>query len=235
MTFNLASANRFIFAPASQLVFGFWIIFLTNSNGLPDPIAIHWGLSGRADGFMPRAGYWLLTTLTLFVPWAVQVAVYLAKRKSPLTRGFLDFVFALVYWLMFFIMFSVTIIQTSVASGFQSTFPAVLVGLLFCLIPLSLWFGLAFPEIELGQDLVVKMRGLRVLSIPVGELAGVETTRLSSWKYGGLGVRAAGKTLAFIPSKGEGVLFTLRSGEQLAIRCHEAEQVANEARTKLAG
>jgi hypothetical protein len=63
----------------------------------------------------------------------------------------------------------------------------------------------------------------------------VETASMSSWSFGGLGIRVSGKTLAFIPSKGEGVVFSLRSGEKVAVRSKQAAEVATAAQAKLGG
>jgi hypothetical protein len=106
---------------------------------------------------------------------------------------------------------------------------------LLILIPFSLWLSLAFPSIELGNELVVRLRGIKILSVPLREIQAVETTSMSAWNFGGLGIRVSGKTLAFIPNKGEGVVFSLHSGEKIAVRSQQASEVANRALTKLGG
>jgi hypothetical protein len=67
------------------------------------------------------------------------------------------------------------------------------------------------------------------------EIKAVETAPMSPWNFGGLGIRASGKTLAFIPSKGEGVVFTLNSGEKIAVRSNQASAVATSTFAKLGG
>jgi hypothetical protein len=94
---------------------------------------------------------------------------------------------------------------------------------------------LAFPSIELGNELVVRLRGIKVLSVPMKEVIAVESASMSSWNFGGLGIRVSGKTLAFIPSKGEGVVFSLRTGEKIAVRSKEASEVLTLALAKLGG
>jgi hypothetical protein len=67
------------------------------------------------------------------------------------------------------------------------------------------------------------------------DVLGVETASMSSWNFGGLGIRVSGKTLAFIPSKGEGVVFSLHTGEKIAVRSKQASEVLKLALAKLGG
>jgi hypothetical protein len=106
---------------------------------------------------------------------------------------------------------------------------------LLVLIPLSLWFSLAFPSIEIGNELVVRLRGITVLRVPTKDVQTVETASMNAWNYGGLGIRVSGKSLAFIPSKGEGVVFSLHTGEKIAVRSKQASEVLKLALAKLGG
>jgi hypothetical protein len=132
-------------------------------------------------------------------------------------------------------MFSATASQVGLLDSAQSTFPVSLMVFLLILIPISLWFSLAFPSIELGNEIVVRLRGIKVLSVPMKEVIAVESASMSSWNFGGLGIRVSGKTLAFIPSKGEGVVFSLRTGEKIAVRSKQASEVLTLALAKLGG
>jgi hypothetical protein len=72
----------------------------------------------------------------------------------------------------------------------------------------------------MGSELIVRLRGVKVLSVPMIDVVKVEKSKLYPWNMGGLGIRASGNTLAFMPSKGDGIVFTLRSGEKIAVRSH---------------
>jgi hypothetical protein len=137
--------------------------------------------------------------------------------------------------MLFVIMFSATASQVGLFDSAQSTFPVSLMVFLLILIPISLWFSLAFPSIELGNEIVVRLRGIKVLSVPMKEVIAVETASMNAWNYGGLGIRVSGKTLAFIPSKGEGVVFSLHTGEKIAVRSKQASEVLKLALAKLGG
>lgn len=235
MQFSFTSLNRFFLTPLSAAAFLGWVYFLISSSSLPDPVAIHWGISGQADGFVSRDSYMLVVAPAILIPWVLQALFYVLKKKSPLIQKFIGGVLSIIYWMLFVIMLSATATQIGDSSAAQSSFPISLIVFLLVLIPFSLWFSLAFPSIELGSDVVVKLRGIKVLSIPMEEIQDVETTAMTPWNFGGLGLRVSGKTLAFIPSKGEGVVFSLRSGEKVAVRSNQASEVATSALSKLGG
>jgi hypothetical protein len=212
-----------------------WVLFLIASGALPEPVAIHWGITGQADGFISRDSYLLVVAPAILIPIALQVLFYWLQRKSPLIRKFMAGVFSIIYWMLFVIMFSATTTQVGSLDSSQSSFPASMIVLLLVLIPLSLWFSLAFPSIEIGKELVVRLRGVKVLSVPMKDVETVETASMNSWNFGGLGIRVSGRTLAFIPSKGEGVVFSLHTGEKIAVRSKQASEVSRLALAKLGG
>jgi hypothetical protein len=235
MQLSFSRINRILLTPASAIVFLGWVYFLVSSAALPDPVAIHWGLSGQADGFISRDSYLLVVVPAILIPWMLQVLFYLLQKNVPLIRKFITAVLSIIYWMLFAIMFSATASQVGLFDELQSNFPFFLIAILLILIPISLWFSLAFPSIELGNQLVVRLRGIKVLSIPMKSVISVETASMSSWNYGGLGIRVSGKTLAFIPSKGEGVVFSLKTGEKIAVRSKQASEVLTLALAKLGG
>jgi len=235
MQLSFLRALRVFLIPASAALFLSWVWFLIGSGGLPDPVAIHWGLSGQADGFLARDSYLLVVAPAILIPLMLQVLFYVLQKNVPLIRRFVAVVLSVVYWMLLLIMFFATISQVGLLDAGQSTFPVLLLAVLLILIPVSLWFSLAFPSIEIGTELVVRLRGIKVLSVPMRDVLGVETVSMSSWNFGGLGIRVSGKTLAFIPSKGEGVVFSLNTGEKIAVRSKQASEMLTLALAKLGG
>ena len=75
----------------------------------------------------------------------------------------------------------------------------------------------------IGDDLRVQVRGITLLQLSFSELQAVELTQLKARDYGGLGIRYARRTLAFIPTPGDGVLLTTGFGESVAVRSKNAE------------
>jgi|LakMenEpi03Aug12_release.lakeMendotaPanAssembly.Ray.scaffolds.fasta_scaffold533025_2 hypothetical protein len=235
MQLSFLRALRVFLIPASAALFLSWVWFLIGSGGLPDPVAIHWGLSGQADGFLARDSYLLVVAPAILIPLMLQVLFYVLQKNVPLIRRFVAVVLSMIYWMLLLIMFFATISQVGLLDAGQSTFPVLLLAVLLIMIPVSLWFSLAFPSIEIGTELVVRLRGIKVLSVPMQDVLGVETASMSSWNFGGLGIRVSGKTLAFIPSKGEGVVFSLHTGEKIAVRSKQASEVLKLALAKLGG
>jgi hypothetical protein len=220
MKLKLSALNRIVFIPGSIVVFLVWVNLLIATGALPDPIAIHWGITGQADGFVDRDSYLQIVAPALIIPWLLQVVFFTTKRRSPLIREFFTGILSIIYWMLFLILFFATTTQLSQASADQSTYPLGILGALIILIPIALWFSLAFPSLEMGSELIVRLRGVKVLSVPMIDVVKVEKSKLSLWNMGGLGIRASGNTLAFMPSKGDGIVFTLRSGEKIAVRSH---------------
>jgi len=235
MQLSFSRIHRVFLIPASAALFLGWVWFLTSSGSLPDPVAIHWGLSGQADGFLARDSYMLVVAPTILIPLVLQVLFYVLQRNLPLIQKFVAVVLSIIYWMLFVVMFFATISQVGLLDAAQSNFPVLLLAVLLIFIPISLWVSLAFPSIEIGTELTVRLRGLKVLSVPMKEVLGVETTSMSSWNFGGLGIRLSGKTLAFIPNKGEGVVFSLVTGEKIAVRSKQASEVLTLALAKLGG
>lgn len=235
MLLSFSRINRVFLIPVSAALFLGWVSFLIASGALPDPVAIHWGITGQADGFISRDSYLIVVAPAILIPIALQILFHWLQRKSPLIRKFMTAVFSIIYWLLFVIMFSASASQAGSLDSAQSSFPISMIVFLLVLIPMILWFSLAFPSIEIGNDLVVRLRGIKVLSIPMKDVQAVETALMNSWNFGGLGIRVSGRTLAFIPSKGEGVVFSLHTGEKIAIRSKQASEVSKLALAKLGG
>ena len=235
MQLSFSRINSVFLIPSSAALFIGWVLFLIASGALPEPVAIHWGITGQADGFISRDSYLLVVAPAILIPLALQVLFSWLQRKSPLIRKFMAGVFSIIYWMLFVIMFSATATQVGSLDSSQSSFPASMIVLLLVLIPLSLWFSLAFPSIEIGKELVVRLRGVKVLSVPMKDVETVETASMNSWNFGGLGIRVSGRTLAFIPSKGEGVVFSLHTGEKIAVRSKQSSEVSKLALAKLGG
>ena len=235
MLLSFSRINRVFLTPASAALFFGWVSFLIASGALPDPVAIHWGITGQADGFISRDSYLIVVAPAILIPLALQILFHWLQRKSPLIRKFMTAVFSIIYWMLFVIMFFATASQAGSLDSAQSSFPISMIVFLLVLIPMSLWFSLAFPSIEIGNDLVVRLRGVKVLSIPMKDVQAVETALMNSWNFGGLGIRVSGRTIAFIPSKGEGVVFSLHTGEKIAIRSKQASEVSKLALAKLGG
>jgi uncharacterized membrane protein YhaH (DUF805 family) len=194
---------------------------LISSGELPDPLAIHWGLSGEPDGFSNPSDFLRGITIAYLVILLLMAIVgFTLKRRllGALLCGFL----------VFFLILLATIFSSSmlvqVGKRADEVSVSLWVWVLLILIPVGLIFALlTTPQVLLGEDLRVQLLGFTFLRLKFSELTGVSEIEIRARDYGGLGVRYANKTLAFIPRAGRGVLVTTSFGESLAIRSNSPE------------
>ena len=208
----------------SFLAFAAWFLALANTNLLPDPIAIHWGLSLKADGFTSLVGYQAFTFGFLGILAAGALGVRILLKEYPILSRIIGFVFAGVYWLLLLIISSATFIQISRADARSSVFPIEIVIAILLVIPFSIWVFLDFPKISVGEKLAVSLRGIKVLEIEFSDIESVRLDEIFPKQYGGIGLRVWGKKIAFIPSKGEALILKLKSGEEVAIRVSHGDE-----------
>ena len=212
-----------IISLSAALILGQYMFFrgLISSGELPDPLAIHWGLSGEPDGFSNPSDFLRGVTIAyLVLLLLIAIASFTFRRRllGPLLFGFLVF-----FLILLAVIFSSSMLvqvgkradEVSVSLWVWVLLILILVGLIFAL--------LRAPSVVLGKDLRIQLLGITLLRLQYSELTGVTEIELRARDYGGLGVRYANKTLAFIPRAGKGVLITTGFGESLAIRSDSPE------------
>ena len=220
--------------PVSYFLFATWISFLVNSNLLPDPVAIHWGITLQPDGFATLGQYLAINLGILGLLVLAYLSLKFWLRGLPLVNKLVGLVTAGVYWLLIAILIAATVIQIAVTDARASSFPIAMIAVILLLIPISLWLFLAFPEIDLGNKLRVKLRGLEIVEVDYSQIQSFKVENISPWYFGGFGLRIRGKKIAFVPSKGRALILTLRSSEELAIRIDSGDEIlaALSAKTK---
>lgn len=218
--------SRFRFLTLSisaLLIAGQFVLFqvLLASGSLPNPMAIHWGFSGEPDGFSDAKTHLIGITATYLVLFGILVYVgFGLKRRllQPLLFGTLGFVSGFM-----FLLFSITtLLQVGGTAENAVLSPWFTLALLA--VPIAMVIALLRkPNVVIGKDLRVQIRGLNLLTLSFDEVVSVERIDLRARDYGGLGIRYARKTLAFISSPGSGVLIKTNFGESVAIRSKSAE------------
>lgn len=218
--------NRFMFVSlllGAILVAGQFLLVQTLlSNGsLPDPIATHWGFDGKPDGFSDASAYSLSTTFA-YVGLLGLLAYFGFGIKRRLLQPLLFGITGFVALFTFTLISVTTLMQVGITAEEAVIQPWILISLLA--IPLGMIsLVLGAPRVVLGDDLRVSVRGFTLLRLSFSELLSAELTELRARDYGGLGIRYARKTLAFIPTPGAGVLITTSFGESVAVRSKNAE------------
>ena len=212
-----------LLAPLSALVFLAIAAGLGTQGLLPDPLAIHWGPTGQADGFMGLNAYLFLTGIGFLALWSALVALELTPVKAKLLRPLLKGFTGYLYVFLLVIISVTTLLQLGTETA-ESSFAGALLYVLLVPIAMLIWLFLAKPTVEVNQNLVIKLRGIALVSVPTQQVMAMEVATLRGRDYGGWGVRYGFNTLAFIPSSGDGVLFTLDWGEKIAVRMDRPEE-----------
>jgi len=204
-------------------LFGF---VTTQRERFPNPIAIHWGLTGKPDGFATLDSQLALVVGIMgFVSLIWIAIIYLKPIPQPVRVLFLAIVGML--WLLLFGIFVHTfLIQLDLADARQAN-----IGIGFLVFTLAIpillvpWL-LARPVIEVGERFKVRYWGIPLLSVDYVSMRQVTISHVRARDFGGWGVRYANKTTAFIPSSGLALELELESGEKILVRTNQAEAFA---------
>lgn len=194
---------------------------LLASGALPDPIAIHWGFDGKPDGFSDTTAYSVGTTAA-YAGLLALLTFFGFGIKRRLLKPLLFSITAFVMSFIFALITATTLMQIGISAEEAVIQPWVLISLLA--VPIGMVsLVLGAPKVLLGEDLRVQVRGLTLLRLNFSEIQSVELNQLRARDFGGLGIRYAKKTLAFVPTPGAGVSITTTFGESVAVRSNAAE------------
>ena len=194
---------------------------LLSSGALPDPIAIHWGFDGKPDGFSDTSAYSVGTTAA-YAGLLALLTFFGFGIKRRLLKPLLFSITAFVMSFIFALITATTLMQIGISAEEAVIQPWVLISLLA--VPIGMVsLVLGAPKVLLGEDLRVQVRGITLLRLNFSEIQSVELNQLRARDFGGLGIRYAKKTLAFVPTPGAGVSITTTFGESVAVRSNAAE------------
>ncbi|MFM7014547.1 MAG: hypothetical protein ACKOXT_06155 [Actinomycetota bacterium] len=219
--------QTWILVPIS--IFGFQIILrnLAGSASIPDPIAIHWGLDFRADGFIALDTFLLVVLSSQLLLWIGILSARYLIRPNYL-RKFLTVLFSVLFWFTSALFAAGTLTQLGSESAKEAGFPMAIFVLLAFLIPFSLWIFLARPEIEIADALLIRLRKFKMMEIPLSDIVSASISEVDPRKFGGYGLRIMGNRIGFISSKGKALVLRLVSGEEITIRSDGAEEQLRE-------
>ncbi len=206
----------------------FWFFVSTNRSNFPDPLAIHWGLSGEPDGFGSLDGQLLMVSLVLLLVGGLWAGiVYLRRIPSSVRALFL--VITGIIWMLLFVVFSYTfLVQFGLSDARDAGIDIVFFVLLLTIPLLVLPWLMSKPKIELGGQLRVYYWKVPMLRLRYKEVSSVEVVDARARDFGGWGIRYANRTTAFLPNSGPGVLLNLAGGERVLIRTDDASGIAQE-------
>jgi hypothetical protein len=85
-------------------------------------------------------------------------------------------------------------------------------------VPVLLFYLLAMPQVVVGEQVEIKLRGFTVMSFPREEIVGASVGTVSAREFGGWGIRITSRKIGFVPSKGPAVKIDLQDGTEVSIR-----------------
>ena len=217
--------NRVLFFPFVAAGF-FVLLSIWFRNRLPDSLAIHFGPSGRADGFMDFWPAVVMNALLILVPALLAFLLGKGLRDKGLTGIFVWLPIGMT--LMFFLIsIYLLLIQLDVPAGQSPTLDANFFLLVFVPVGLLLLLLLRKPRVRLEEGrVVISSLGIAMASIQYVEIEKVGVESLRPIEFGGWGLRVnlAGD-VAFLPSAGPAVAISRKNGNRVLVRSDRAEQL----------
>lgn len=232
----MISTRLAIYLVAPVLTGGFLAVSfsLASAGLLPDPVAIHWGVSGQADQFLDLNSYLWLVTISFMFYWSGLVALEVSGVKAKLLKPLMKSLLVGLFFLILLVVTTTTLLQAG-----METDESLFIGqwFLLVLIPVAImvWLFSAKPSLRIGENLEIRLRGVMVLTVPVGAIESVGPIHIKARDYGGWGLRYASNTLAFIPSSGAAVLIKLDWGEAIAVRMDNPQDFVASYQLETAG
>jgi len=212
----------------------FILLALAIRDRLPDPLAIHFGISGQADGYL---SFWpsVITNAALIATPAF-VGLFLASTGYPKRlRGIFFWLPMSLTGLFFAISSYLLLIQIDLETAEVAKIDANFFLLIFLPVFFLTLLLLRLPEIEVDDSyLNIKSLGISMVKISLDQIASVSTTNVRARDFGGWGLRVNFQgEIAFLPSSGSAIAIEKRSGEKILIRTNNPEQMKTMIEGKL--
>lgn len=202
---------------------------------LPEPVAIHFGVSGRADGFLEFWPSVLLNAFLIALPAIVTVLLSKGLKDKSLLGVFLWLPIGLT-GIFFAISGYLLFIQLDLPAAEAASLDANFFLLVLSPIVLVMLLLLRKPKIQVGENaVVVSSLGLDMLRIPYSEIVGTSIQHLRPRDFGGWGLRVnLSGDVAFLPSAGEAISIERASAGKILIRTDNSKELKNQIERKLA-
>lgn len=227
MKFGLRKLNIWLFPAVAIAGLQVLINTLDAAGQLPNPMAIHWGITMQPDGFVSVGDFALTVLIVQFVLWLPLVVADLWPKSKIRIRNLVMLVFAIVFWLVSVILGVSLFIQIGATDAAAVDFPWPLFAALLLSIPVLLIFLLSMPEVVVGKNVQIRLRGLTIMSFDPEEIVSASVGVVSASEFGGWGVRLATRKIGFVPSKGPAVKLNLQDGTEVSVRSKTPEAIVS--------
>ena len=228
MKLDISRLHVWIFQPAAIAIFQILIFQLASAGSLPDPIAIHWGITMQPDGFVSISEFALTALIVQLLIWAPSVALSVWANAKVRIKKLLLLVVGIFFWVITGIITTSALIQVGASDAAAISFPLPVFAFLMLSVPVLLIFFLAMPEIVVGEQVDVKLRGFSFMSFPPEEIVSAAVGAVSAREFGGWGVRLTTRKIGFVPSKGPAVKIYLQDGTEVSIRNKDPQAIVRQ-------
>jgi hypothetical protein len=206
------------------VLYSAWAYWLSSAGLLPELLATHWGVSGKADGFASVSEHLVWSNVALLLGSALVAVSGLLPKIHPAMRrlllGLTGYFALFIYGLMIYVIAAQVGLTdaSSVRLGLE---------ILWFILPVLLLtpLMLSMPRISLSDKLRIQLWGLTFLGLEYKEIAQIQASEVKPSQFGGLGIRFAKGKVAFIPSKGPAIEITTKAGEVILVRSNQVQNL----------
>jgi hypothetical protein len=228
MKLDNSRLNVWFIQPLAIALLQLLVFQLASAGSLPDPIAIHWGILMQPDGFVSISEFALTSLVIQMLFWLPSVVVSVLAKAKVRIKKLLLLVIGLTFWLITGIVTLSVLIQVGATDATDVSFPLPVFALLILAIPASLFYLLAMPQVVVGEQVDIKLRGFTVMSFTPVEIVSASVGVISAREYGGWGIRLTTRKIGFIPSNGPAVKLNLQDGTEISIRAKDPQAIVRQ-------
>jgi hypothetical protein len=228
MKLDISRLNVWFFQPAAIAILQALVFQLASAGFLPDPIAIHWGITMQPDRLVSVNEFALTVLVIQLFIWIPSVALSVWAKAKVRIKKLLLLVIGIVFWLITGIVATSALIQLGASDAAEISFPLPVFAFLILSALVLLIFLLAMPEIVVGEQVDVRLRGFTVMSFSPAEIVGASVGAVSAREFGGWGVRITTRKIGFVPSKGPAVKLDLQDGTEVSIRSKDPQAIVRQ-------
>ncbi len=192
---------------------------------LPNPMAIHWGITMQPDGFVSVSDFALTVLILQLAICLPSIAAYIWPKSKIRIRNLVIVVFGIVFWLVTAILCVSLFIQVGATDAAVVDFPWPVFVVILLAVPVLLGFLLSMPEVLVGESVQIRLRGLTIMSFDPEEIVSASVGVVSAREFGGWGIRLTTRKIGFVPSKGPAVKIYLQDGTEVSIRSKDPKAI----------
>jgi hypothetical protein len=179
----------------------------------------------QPDGFVSVSEFALSVLILQLVLWLPLLLADVWPKSKTRIRNLVVLVFGIVFWLVTTILCVSLFVQIGAADAAAVDFPLPLFAVILLSVPVLLAFLLSMPEVVVGKDVQIRLRGMKIMSFDPEEIVSASVGVVSAREFGGWGIRLTTRKIGFVPSKGPAVKLNLQDGTEVSIRSKDPKAI----------